>query len=292
MAPLREVYMVIGDYQLYTIQTGLFRLDGGAMFGVVPKPLWQRTNPPDESNRIDMCMRSLLIIGNGKKIIVDNGVGYKMSNKLNEIYGVDHSVYTLEGELAKHNITPEDITDVLMTHLHFDHAGGSTKRNENKELVLSFPNAVHHLQKKHWEWGQNPSERDKASFMLENYDLIKEKGMLKLYEGESKFDDVISFLPVNGHTPMMQLIKIKDDSNTLLFTADLFPMTSHIPLPYIMGYDLFPLTTLDEKKKFLPQIVNENWTLFFEHDAFTETCRVEQTEHGFRAIDKMELNKR
>lgn len=284
--------MKIGNYELHSIQTGLFRLDGGAMFGVVPKPLWQRTNPPDESNRIDMCMRSLLLIGNGKKIIVDSGVGYKMSSKLNEIYGVDHSQYTLEGELANHGVTPDDITDVLMTHLHFDHAGGSTKRNEDKELVLSFPNAVHHLQKKHWEWGQNPSERDKASFMPENYELIKVKGMLKLYEGESKFDDVISFLPVNGHTPMMQLIKLRDDSNTLLFTADLFPMTSHIPLPYIMGYDLFPLTTLDEKKKILPQIVKENWTLFFEHDAFTETCMVEQTEFGFKAIDKMELNKR
>lgn len=284
--------MKIGNYELHSIQTGLFRLDGGAMFGVVPKPLWQRTNPPDESNRIDMCMRSLLLIGNGKKIIVDSGVGNKMSSKLNEIYGVDHSQYTLEGELAKHNLKPEDITDVLMTHLHFDHSGGSTKRNEKKELVLSFPNAVHHLQKKHWEWGQNPSERDKASFMPENYDLIKEKGMLKLYEGESKFDDVISFLPVSGHTPMMQLVKLRDDSNTLLFTADLFPMTSHIPLPYIMGYDLFPLTTLDEKKKILPQIVKENWTLFFEHDAFTETCMVAQTEFGFKAIDKMELNKR
>lgn len=284
--------MKIGNYELHSVQTGLFRLDGGAMFGVVPKPLWSRTNPADESNRIDMCMRSLLLVSGDKKILIDNGVGYKMSNKLNEIYGVDHSVYTLEGELAKLGYKPEDITDVILTHLHFDHAGGSTKRNENKELVLSFPNAVHHLQKKHWEWGQNPSERDKASFMPENYNLIKEKGMLKLYDGESKFDEIISMHPVNGHTPSMQLVKLRDDSTTLLFTADLFPMTSHIPLPYIMGYDLFPLTTLDEKKNFLPQIVKENWILFFEHDAFTQTSKVEQTEHGYKVIDKMELNKR
>jgi len=284
--------MKIGNYELYSVQTGLFRLDGGAMFGVVPKPLWSRTNPADDSNRIDMCMRSLLLVGEGKKILIDNGVGYKMSNKLNEIYGVDHSAFTLEGELLKLGIKPEEITDVILTHLHFDHAGGSTKRNENKELVLTFPNAMHHLQKKHWEWGQNPSERDKASFMPDNYDLIKAKGMLKLYEGESRFDEVISLLPVNGHTPGMQLVKIKDDNTTMLFTADLFPLTSHIPLPYIMGYDLFPLTTLDEKKKFLPQIVKENWLLYFEHDAFTETCRVEETEHGYRVIDKMELNKR
>jgi glyoxylase-like metal-dependent hydrolase (beta-lactamase superfamily II) len=284
--------MKIGNYELYSVQTGLFRLDGGAMFGVVPKPLWSRTNPADESNRIDMCMRSLLLVGEGKKILIDNGVGYKMSNKLNEIYGVDHSAFTLEGELLKLGIKPEEITDVILTHLHFDHAGGSTKRNENKELVLTFPNAVHHLQKKHWEWGQNPSERDKASFMPDNYDMIKAKGNLKLYEGESKFDEVISLLPVSGHTPSMQLVKIKDESTTMLFTADLFPLTSHIPLPYIMGYDLFPLTTLDEKKKFLPQIAKENWLLYFEHDAFTETCRVEETEHGYRVIDKLELNKR
>jgi glyoxylase-like metal-dependent hydrolase (beta-lactamase superfamily II) len=284
--------MKIGNYELHSIQTGLFRLDGGAMFGVVPKPLWSKTNPADESNRIDMCMRSLLLISGDKKIIIDNGVGYKLSDKLNAIYGVDHSKYTLEDELVKHNLKPEDITDVLLTHLHFDHAGGSTKIAENGEIELAFPNAVHHLQKKHWEWGQNPSERDKASFMPENYDLLQKKGVLKLYEGDSKFDEIISLHTVSGHTPMMQLVKIKDDNNTLLYTADLFPMMSHIPLPYIMGYDLFPLTTLDEKKKFLPQIVKENWILFFEHDAFTETCRVQQTERGFIVADKMELNKR
>lgn len=284
--------MKIGNYELHSIQTGLFRLDGGAMFGVVPKPLWSKTNPADESNRIDMCMRSLLLISGDKKIIIDNGVGYKLSDKLNAIYGVDHSKYTLEDELTKHNLKPADITDVILTHLHFDHAGGSTKIAENGEIELAFPNAVHHLQKKHWEWGQNPSERDKASFMPENYDMLQKKGVLKLYDGDSKFDDVISLHAVCGHTPFMQLVKVKDDENTLLFTADLFPMTSHIPLPYIMGYDLFPLTTLDEKKKFLPQIVKENWILFFEHDAFTETCRVQQTERGFMVADKMELNKR
>ncbi|MCC6864670.1 MAG: MBL fold metallo-hydrolase [Ignavibacteria bacterium] len=284
--------MKIGNYELHTVQTGLFKLDGGAMFGVVPKPLWSKTNPADEKNRIDMCMRSLLLISESKKILVDNGVGRKMSAKLNEIYGVDHSVYTLEGELEKLGIKPEEITDVILTHLHFDHAGGSTKLDKNNELVLTFPNAVHHLQKRHWEWGQNPSERDKASFMPENYNLIKEKGMLKLYDGESKFDEVISLHTVSGHTPFMQLLKLQDQNNTMLYTADLFPMTSHIPLPYIMGYDLYPLTTLEEKKKFESQIVKDNWLLYFEHDAFTETCRLEQTERGIKVIEKMELNKR
>jgi glyoxylase-like metal-dependent hydrolase (beta-lactamase superfamily II) len=279
----------IGEYTLHTIQTGLFRLDGGAMFGVIPKPLWSKTNPPDDRNRIDMCMRSLLLVSNAKKIIIDNGSGYKLSAKLNDIYGVDHSKFTLKHELKKLGYRPDDITDVILTHLHFDHAGGSTKTDVNGELKLMFPNAVYHIQKKHWEWGQNPSERDKASFMPENYDLLFEKKQLNFFEGDSKFDSQIDLHIVKGHTPYMQLVSIKDGNSTLLFAADLFPTTTHLSLPYIMGYDLFPLTTLDEKKKFLPIIAKENWILFFEHDAFTETCRVEKTDKGFVLSDKMEL---
>jgi glyoxylase-like metal-dependent hydrolase (beta-lactamase superfamily II) len=284
--------MQIGKYKLHSVQTGLFRLDGGAMFGVVPKPLWSRSNPPDELNRIDMCMRTLLLISDDKKILIDNGAGYKLPKKMNEIYSIDHSQYTLESELGKHGLKSEDITDVILTHLHFDHAGGSTKHNDNGGLELSFPNAVHHIQKKHWDWAQNPSERDKASFMPQNYDPIKAKGMLKQYDGATDFDEFISLHVVKGHTPFMQLVKIKDENNTLLFAADLFPMSSHIPLPYIMGYDLFPLTTLDEKKTFLPQIAKKKWIIFFEHDPFTETCNVETTEKGFSIVNKMELNKR
>jgi len=284
--------MQIGEYKLHAVQTGLFRLDGGAMFGVVPKPLWSRTNPPDDRNRIDMCMRSLLLVSEKKKIIIDNGVGYKLSDKLNDIYGVDHSKFTLEGGLEKLGYITDDITDVLVTHLHFDHAGGSTKIGEDGKLQLMFQNATYYVQKKHWEWGQNPSDRDKASFFPENFNPIKEQGHLKLTDGDTKFDEHINLHVVNGHTPAMQLVTVRDDNTTLLFTADLFPTTTHISPPYIMGYDLFPLTTLDEKKKFLPQIAKENWLLFFEHDAFTETCRIQQNEKGFAVIDKMELNKR
>lgn len=284
--------MEIGDYKIHVVQTGLFRLDGGAMFGVIPKPLWSKTNPADDRNRIDMCMRSLLLVSDKKKIIIDNGAGYKLSQKLNNIYGVDHSKYTLEHELQKLGYNAEDITDVILTHLHFDHAGGSTKTDENGRLCLSFPNANYHIQKKQWEWGQNPSERDKASFMPENYNLLLEKKQLNFFDGDSKFDNQIDLHIVKGHTPFMQLITVKDESKTLLFAADLFPTTTHISLPYIMGYDLFPLTTLDEKKKFLPKIAEENWILFFEHDAFSETCNVISTDKGYSVINKINLAER
>jgi glyoxylase-like metal-dependent hydrolase (beta-lactamase superfamily II) len=284
--------MEIGDYKIHAVQTGLFRLDGGAMFGVIPKPLWSKTNPADDRNRIDMCMRSLLLVSDKKKILIDNGVGYKLSDKLNDIYGVDHSKYTLEHELKRLGYSADDITDVILTHLHFDHAGGSTKTDEDGKLSLSFPNATYHIQKKQWEWGQNPSERDKASFMPENYNLLLEKKQLNFFDGDSKFDDQIGLHIVKGHTPFMQLVTVKDDSTTLLFTADLFPTTTHISLPYIMGYDLFPLTTLDEKKKFLPKIAEDKWILFFEHDAFTETCNVISSDKGYSVIHKMKLAER
>jgi glyoxylase-like metal-dependent hydrolase (beta-lactamase superfamily II) len=273
--------MKIGEYKLYPVQTGLFKLDGGAMFGVVPKVLWSKTNPPDERNRIQMGMRSLLLVSDKKKIIVDNGVGYKLSQKLNDIYGVDHSKFTLENSLKEIGFTTNDITDVVLTHLHFDHAGGSTYRDQSGEIKLTFPNATYYLQNKQWEWANNPSERDKASFFPENFVPIQKAGHLKLLDGDYKFDEFITLPVVNGHTPGMELVIVKDDKKTLLYTADLFPTTSHLQPPYIMGYDLYPLTTLDEKKRYLPKIVKENWLLFFEHDAFTETARLKLTEKGY-----------
>lgn len=284
--------MKIGNYELHAVQTGLFRLDGGAMFGVVPKPLWSKTNPADDRNRIDMCMRALLLISDKRKILVDNGIGYKMSQKLNEIYGVDHSEFTIEKGLSSAGVTKEDITDVILTHLHFDHSGGSTYTDENGALKLTFPNATHYLQKKHWEWANNPTERDKASFIPENFELIHKEKHLNLVEGDYRFDEFIQLNVVNGHTPLMQMITVKDDNNTLLYPADLFPMASHVQLPYIMGYDLFPLTTLEEKKKYLPEIADEKWIVFFEHDPYTETAMIKRTEKGFQTFDIKELSKR
>jgi glyoxylase-like metal-dependent hydrolase (beta-lactamase superfamily II) len=282
--------MKIGKYTLLSIQTGLFKLDGGAMFGVVPKTLWSRTNPSDEFNRIEMCMRALLLISDEKKILVDNGAGNKLSNKMKDIYAINHESYTLENELKKYSIAPEEITDVILTHLHFDHCGGTTKVDSNSELQLTFPNAVHHVQQRHWEWAMNPSLRDKASFLPGNYELTQKKGKLNLIKGDLQFDENIFLNIVNGHTPSQQIVTVHDGKKGLIHTADLIPMVSHIPLPYIMGYDLFPLTTLDEKKKYLGKIAEENMIMFFEHDPFTETCMLHKTEDGFHPAERRMLN--
>lgn len=281
--------MKIGDYNLHSIQTGLFKLDGGAMFGVVPKTLWTKTNPSDELNKIDMCTRALLFENDQKKILIDTGIGYKLSEKINKIYDVNFSKYTLETSLKDKGLTREDITDVILTHLHFDHAGGNTYYDEEGKLKLAFPNATYHVQKKHYEWALNPTERDKASFFPENYKILEEKKVLKLYEGEAKFDNVISLCPVDGHTPHMQLIKAADGETTLFYLADLIPTAGHVPLPYIMGYDLFPLTTLEEKRKYLKNISEGNWTVFFEHDPYNEAAKLSLGDKGYFVKERFNL---
>ena len=281
--------MQIGDYRLHAIQTGLFKLDGGAMFGVVPKNLWQKTNASDEQNRIDMCTRALLLDNGRRKILIDNGVGYKLPEKVNKIYDVDFSQYTFEQSLANINLKREDITDVILTHLHFDHAGGSTYFDEEKNLNLSFPNATYHVQKKQYEWALNPSERDRASFFPDNYKPLEEKKVLNFVNDEFKFDEFITLLPVNGHTSHMQLIKVSDGENTLLYTADLIPTAGHVSAPYIMGYDLFPLTTLEEKHKYLKEISENNWTVFFEHDPYNECAKIGFNEKGYFVKERFGL---
>lgn len=281
--------MQIGDYKLQSVQTGLFKLDGGAMFGVVPKTLWQKTNPSDDKNKIDMCTRALLLDNEKRKILIDNGIGYKLSEKLNSIYDVDFSNYTLEKSLEKLNLGREDITDIILTHLHFDHAGGSTYYDENRILQLTFPNAVYHVQRKQYEWALNPSDRDKASYFPENYKPLEEKKVLNLIDDEFKFDEFITLLPVNGHTNHMQLIKISDGNSTLFYLADLIPTAGHVSPPFIMGYDLFPLTTLDEKKKYLKEITDNDWTVFFEHDPYNECAKIGLNEKGYFIKEKFDI---
>jgi glyoxylase-like metal-dependent hydrolase (beta-lactamase superfamily II) len=282
--------MKIGDYKASLIQTGLFRLDGGAMFGVVPKPLWSITNPSDENNRIQMCMNSLFLDNGKKKILIDTGIGHKLSNKVNEIYAVDFSEFTLLDSLKKINVKPEDITDVILTHFHFDHAGGSTYYNKEKQLEITFPNAVHYVQKKHYEWAINPTERDKASFIQNNFQLLFDKKVINQIDGEFRFDDFISLLPVNGHTRNMQIVKISDKKNTLLYSADLIPMSAHVPLPYIMGYDLYPLVTLEEKRFYIGEAVKNDWVIIFEHDPFLQSAKIGLSDKGFFVKESFVIN--
>ena len=279
--------MKIGKYTLHIINSGYFALDGGAMFGIIPKPLWQKTNPPDESNRIKLATRNLLLSNGTRKILIDTGMGNKWDEKSKNIYAIDQQD-TIEKSLNDLNIKPEDITDVILTHLHFDHTGGSTKIENvgGGKLVPAFPNAKYYVQKKNYEWAVNPSDRDKGSYLKDNFQPLMEEGVLKFIDGEEKFDDEIEFVIINGHTFAQQLIKISDSANTILYCGDLFPTISHIPIPYVMAYDLQPLVTVEEKKKILTKSIDENWKIFFEHDPETAFATIIKDEKGFKAKEK------
>jgi len=280
--------MKIGQYEVFTIETGYVSLDGGAMFGVVPKTLWERINPADERNRIQLALRTMVIKDDQRTILVDAGIGYKMNDKLSDIYNVDHSVHNLKSGLAEKGITPEDITDVIVTHLHFDHVGGATYY-KSEELNLTFPNAKYHVQGEQWYWANNPSDKDRVSYMPENFKPISDSGKLVELDGPGEIFPGIETLVMYGHTAGMQLPKISDGKTTLLYCADLVPTASHIPLPFIMGYDNNPLITLEEKKRILPQAVKENWILVFEHDPFRAAGTVEKTEKGYRLKEEIKL---
>ncbi len=278
--------MKIGKYQIHIVKTGYFYLDGGAMFGIIPKPLWEKTNPADEANRIKLATRNLLLVSDDNKILIDTGMGKKWSKKSSEIYRIEQEEFSLKSSLAALQTKSEDITDVLLTHLHFDHAGGSTEMVDGK-LIPTFKNAKYHVSEKNFNWAMNPSERDKGSYLKDNFLPLQEYGVLN-FTKEKYFDDNIELITVNGHTFSMQLVKISDSSHTILFCADLFPTSSHIPLPYVMGYDLQPLVTVEEKKRILQKAVDENWKLCFEHDPFYSSATVEKTENGFRVKEKFD----
>ncbi|MGB9773236.1 MAG: MBL fold metallo-hydrolase [Bacteroidota bacterium] len=281
--------MRIGAYEIFVIETGRFALDGGAMFGIIPKPLWERTNPADERNRIELAMRALLLVSEEKRIIIDVGIGTKFTEKLRDIYRVDLSQSSLESSLAAHGFKFEDITEVILTHLHFDHAGGATTR-VNGEIVPAFPKAQYYVQKQHWEWALKPTEKDRGSFMREDFLPLYDHNAVRFIDGQGEFLPGIELLITNGHTEAQQLVKISDSKHTLLFCCDLIPTSSHVPLPYIMGYDLRPLITLEEKKTILTRAVEENWLLFLEHDPATEVITVEKTEKGFGVKERLSLS--
>ncbi|MEI8109696.1 MAG: MBL fold metallo-hydrolase [Chitinophagia bacterium] len=278
--------------KLTTISTGNFKLDGGAMFGVVPKVMWQTLQPADENNLCSWAMRCLLIEDGERKILIDTGVGNKQDAKFFSHYYL-HGTDTLTGSLTANGVTPEDITDVIHTHLHFDHCGGSIIKKDD-ELTLAFPNAKYWTNPLHWKWAIEPNERERASFLKENILPMQVEDRLHFIEvpepemhptnriATVDFTENISLRIVHGHTRAMMLPQIKIGNQTLVYMADLIPSVHHIGLPYIMSYDLFPFTTLQEKKCFLQEALEENYWLFFEHDLSVECCNLKMTEKGIR----------
>jgi len=277
--------MIIGKYELKVIETGVFGLDGGAMFGIIPKPLWSKFNPTDEQNRVTLHARNLLLLSDSRKILIDTGIGSDWDEKFIRNYRLDQTEYTMSRSLNNFGIKPDEITDVLLTHLHFDHTGGSTYL-KNGKWIPTFPNAKYYVQKKHFEWALNPTDRDRGSFIQNRFMPLHNEGLLNFIDGDVPFDDEIEFLTINGHTSFQQMIKVHDSSNMVLFCGDLFPFTSHIPIPYVMGYDLQPLVTVQEKKKILPIAIEQNWKLFFEHDPEVIMATVAESQKGF-SIDQV-----
>ena len=274
--------------QLYTIDTGLFKLDGGAMFGVVPKSIWNKLNPADDNNMCTWAMRCLLIQDGNRLILVDNGIGNKQDEKFLGHYYL-HGNDTLEKSLAKQGFSTDDITDVFLTHLHFDHCGGSIKR-EGDKLVPAFKNAIFWSNEQHWKIATTPNDREKASFLKENILPIQESGQLKFIDyNQNSFSENIHIKQVFGHTEAMMLPMINYKGKTIVYMADLLPSVGHIPVPYVMAYDMFPLTTLHEKKLFLTEAVQNDYILFFEHDPKIECCSLQMTEKGVRVKDTFEL---
>lgn len=281
--------MRIGPYELHAIETGRFALDGGAMFGVVPRPLWEKTNPPDGKNRITLAARALLLRGNGRTVLIDTGNGAKFNEKLTSIYRIDMSGFDLVSSLARHGVAPADVTDVILTHLHFDHAGGSTTLSGG-EVVPTFPRARYCVQREHWLAAQRPTERDTASFFPEDFMPLHQRGVLDFTEGEGEILPGVTVTLVHGHTAALQCPLISDGRTTLLYCADLVPTVSHVPLPWIMAYDLRPLVTLEEKRRLLGRAAEAGWILFFEHDPNLAAARLARTDKGIVLGDPVAID--
>jgi len=274
--------------KLYPIETGLFKLDGGAMFGVVPKTIWQKSNPADELNMCTWSMRCLLIEDGNRLILIDTGIGNKQSEKFFSHYYL-HGEDTLDKSLAAQGFHRNDITDVFLTHLHFDHCGGAIERNPSGEgFRPAFPAATFWSCERHWQWATHPNAREKASFLQENIIPLKESGQLRFIDRPSDFASTalgFDVLFVDGHTDSMMIPHIPYQGRTVVYMADLLPSAGHIPLPYVMGYDTRPLITLEEKGRFLEEAAKREHVLFFEHDSVNECATLVQTEKGIRASE-------
>ncbi len=272
--------MKLGDLEFHILSDGHVLLDGGAMFGVIPKPLWEKKMPADARNRITLSMNCLLIFAGGKRILVETGAGDKLNAKLRDIYGLDGP--RLTDRLRDHALKPEDIDIVIDTHLHFDHCGGNT-RIENGKAIPAFPNAQYFVQKGEYDHALEPTERDRASYFPENYVPIAEAGRLTLLETDKVIVPGVEVIRVPGHTANMQCVKLTGGGKTAFLFADLVPTTAHLSLPWIMGYDLYPMTTLENKKKWIPEVLREGWLALFAHDANVAAAWLREREGRWEA---------
>jgi glyoxylase-like metal-dependent hydrolase (beta-lactamase superfamily II) len=268
----------LGDFRLHGISDGFFGLDGGAMFGVVPKPLWERTNPPDGRNRIRLALRPLLVVAGDNRILIDTGIGDKWNAEKTDIYRIEHTD-TIESSLARTGFKPEDITKVVLTHLHFDHAGAATKLDSTGKPLPRFPNARYYVQQKEWEIALNPNRRSRAAYLSENFLPLQETGQLELIDGNSELVLGLELVLTGGHTPGHQIVMIRSRGETAIYWGDLIPTRSHIATPYIMGYDLLPLETMEQKEKLVTEAIAGKWLSFLEHDP-EYACGVIEEENG------------
>ena len=282
----------LGAFRIHALETGLVRLDGGAMFGVVPKPLWEKRIPADERNRIPLALRCLLVETPDALVLVETGLGNKENEKFLDIYGVDNAASAgspypdrLQEAIAAAGFSTADVSVVIDTHLHFDHAGGNTFRDGEGQVRVSFPNAAYHVQKGEWEWAHRSNERTSASYLPDNYEPVMKAGRLTLVEGDVEIVPGISVYRTPGHCPHHQSVLVRSEGETACFLADVMPTFAHLPLPWIMGYDVEPLVTLESKRALIPRAVDERWLLVSTHDPFTPWGRVVAEGKGVRLVD-------
>ena len=281
--------MKIGKYDLYSVETSEFGLDGGAMFGIIPKPVWEKKVSADELNRVNMVTRSLLLVSDEKKILIDTGNGTKWEEKYKQIYDINTDKYNIEKSLGKYGFSSEQITDVICTHMHFDHIGGNTKIKSG-EVVPTFPNAKYWISEENWKLANHPSQKDAGSFIEHDWKVLAENQMIEIIDGREPFIEGIETIVTHGHTPGLLHPIVSDGSNKLFYGADIFPMVAHIPIPWVMAYDVQPVVTMEEKQKLLQKMEREDWILFFEHDPHIQACKVHKDGKHYKLNKRIQIS--
>ena len=276
----------IGKWKIFPLETGDFRLDGGAMMGSVPKVLWEKTNPADEYNRIDLALRCLLLDDGKNRILIDTGLGTKGSEKFKTMFHIVQPENPLKNALSNVGFSPTDVTHVIFSHLHFDHAGGATELNEEGQPVPAFPKAEYFITEAQWKQANQPNARDRASFSQADFQPLQEAGLLQLIPENTNIMNGISTYCVHGHTCGQQLVKLEDGDEALIYCSDLIPLKSHLKIPWIMGYDLNALLTLEEKTQFLAQAGDENWWLVFDHDPETSAVKIQEGKKYYDVVEE------